>query len=181
MPDAGGKGSEQRQHVLAARVNAEEERRLRRAADAQGISVGAFIGQAVVLAGWPAGTTTGSFQRTRGFQPRLPRRPVASWGRHKRTTAPQTTQDRSASGQLPAQRSAASCEVMDRGASADRRQLLLILEPADLRSLAVTIGQHTVFLPALDQPRPFEATAVALDALASAPGPRPGLLGTEVP
>jgi uncharacterized protein (DUF1778 family) len=34
--------------LLAARVNADEERRIRRAADAEGVSVAAFIRQAVL-------------------------------------------------------------------------------------------------------------------------------------
>jgi hypothetical protein len=63
----------------------------------------------------------------------------------------------------------------------DLRQLLLVREPVELRSLAVTIGRHTVFLPTLDQPRSFGATAAALGALAAAPGRRPRLLGKEVP
>jgi uncharacterized protein (DUF1778 family) len=47
-----GSEQRQRQRLLAARVNAEEERRIRRAADAEGVSVAAFIRQAVLtLAG----------------------------------------------------------------------------------------------------------------------------------
>jgi hypothetical protein len=71
--------------------------------------------------------------------------------------------------------------MIDEHAPADRRQLLLVREPAELRSLAVAIGQHTIFLPAFEDPRPFEATAAALGARAAAPGPRPRLLGAEVP
>jgi uncharacterized protein (DUF1778 family) len=43
-----GSEQRQRQRLLAARVSAEEERRIRQAADAQGVSVGAFIRQAVL-------------------------------------------------------------------------------------------------------------------------------------
>lgn len=71
--------------------------------------------------------------------------------------------------------------MIDTQAPADRRQLLMVREPAELHSLAVSIGQHTIYLPAPDQPRPFEDTAAALGALAAAPGPRPQLLGAAVP
>jgi uncharacterized protein (DUF1778 family) len=43
-----GSEQRQRQHLLAARVNAEEESRIRRAANAQGVSVAAFIRAAVL-------------------------------------------------------------------------------------------------------------------------------------
>lgn len=71
--------------------------------------------------------------------------------------------------------------MIDAEAPADRRQLLLVREPAELRSLAVVMGQHTIYLPALEQPRPFQETAAALGTLAAAPGPRPQLRGAEVP
>jgi hypothetical protein len=71
-------------------------------------------------------------------------------------------------------------DMIDCDAPADRRQLLVIREPVELRSLAVSIGQHTLFLPAPDEPRPFQTIAEELGELAAAVR-RPRLLGAEVP
>jgi hypothetical protein len=74
-----------------------------------------------------------------------------------------------------------SLTMIDDRAPPGGRQLLLVREPAELRSLAVTMGRHMVFLPAPDEPQPFAATAAALGAHAEAPRPRLRLLGKEVP
>lgn len=71
--------------------------------------------------------------------------------------------------------------MIDDTASLDRRQVLIVREPAELRSLAVVIGRHTVFLPSPENPQPFEATATALATLSATPVPRPQLVGKEIP
>lgn len=43
----------------------------------------------------------------------------------------------------------------DLGASRERRQLLVVEEPAEMRSLAVVLGRHTVFLPGVMEPQPL--------------------------
>jgi hypothetical protein len=45
---------------------------------------------------------------------------------------------------------------------ADRRDLLVVQEPHELRSLAVVLGRYTVFLPGLEDPQPFMSLASAL-------------------
>src|SRR6266496_4279289 len=50
----------------------------------------------------------------------------------------------------------------DPDAAADRRDLLVVQEPHELRSLAVVLGRYTVFLPGLEDPQPFMSLASAL-------------------
>lgn len=50
----------------------------------------------------------------------------------------------------------------DPAAPPGRRQLLLVEEPAEMRSLAVVLGRHTVFLPRVEEPRTMDEIADGL-------------------
>lgn len=52
--------------------------------------------------------------------------------------------------------------LFDPAAPRERRQVLVVQEPDELRSLAVVLGRHTVFLPGLEDPQPFDALSAAL-------------------
>ncbi len=52
--------------------------------------------------------------------------------------------------------------MVDPAAPRQRRQLLIVQEPHNLRSLAVVLGRHMVFLPGLEDPQPFQTLAAAL-------------------
>jgi HNH endonuclease len=63
----------------------------------------------------------------------------------------------------------------------DRRQMLLVREPHELRSLAVVLGRYTVYLPGLEDPQPFEDLSAALARLSAQKPPRPQLVGGQIP
>jgi hypothetical protein len=71
--------------------------------------------------------------------------------------------------------------MVDLGAPRDRRELLVVREPNELRSLAVVLGRYTVFLPGLEDPQPFEAISAALAQFAELPTPRPRYVGKSIP
>jgi hypothetical protein len=71
--------------------------------------------------------------------------------------------------------------MIDQAAPRERRRLLVVREPEELRSLAVVLGSHTVFLPGLEDPQPFEVISAALARLSAMPTPRPQLVGKEIP
>jgi hypothetical protein len=52
--------------------------------------------------------------------------------------------------------------LFDPGAAPDSRDLVVVQEPHELRSLAVVLGRYTVFLPGLEDPQPFMSLAFAL-------------------
>jgi hypothetical protein len=70
--------------------------------------------------------------------------------------------------------------LLDLDASPERRELLIVREPAELRSLAVVVGRYTVFVPWLEEPQSFEDLAGALGRLPGAP-PRVHFSGKKVP
>ena len=71
--------------------------------------------------------------------------------------------------------------MVDPDAPQDRRQLLVVQEPDELRSLAVRLGRHTVFLPGPERPQPFETLSAALARFSELPTPRPQLVGKQIP
>jgi hypothetical protein len=71
--------------------------------------------------------------------------------------------------------------MMDLAAPRDRRRLLLVREPHELRSLAVVLGHYTVYLPGTEDPQPFEDLSAALAGLSAQKPPRPQLVGGEIP
>jgi hypothetical protein len=71
--------------------------------------------------------------------------------------------------------------MVDLAAPRDRRQLLLVREPHELRSLAVVLGHHTVYLPGLEDPQPFGDLSAALARLTTQKPPRPQLVGKQIP
>ena len=72
-------------------------------------------------------------------------------------------------------------DVLDLGAPAERRQLLVVREPTELRSLAVALGGYTVFLPWIEDPQPFEDLAAALKRLFGTVTLRVYFSGKEIP
>ncbi len=52
--------------------------------------------------------------------------------------------------------------LVDPDAAPDNRDLVVVQEPHELRSLAVVLGRYTVFLPGLEDPQPFMTLASAL-------------------
>jgi hypothetical protein len=56
--------------------------------------------------------------------------------------------------------------LSDPGAVPDRRDLVVVQEPHELRSFAVVLGRYTVFLPGLEDPQPFMSLASALSSSA---------------
>jgi hypothetical protein len=71
--------------------------------------------------------------------------------------------------------------LVDPGADQTRRQLFFVEEPTKLRSLVVTLGPHTVFLPDPSEPRPFEDISAILEELSQAPSPPHQFTGKEIP
>ena len=72
--------------------------------------------------------------------------------------------------------------LLDPGASPERRQLIVVQEPDELRSLAVMLGQYTVFLPSfMGDPQPFDVLAPALARFSALAPPRPQYVGKQVP
>jgi hypothetical protein len=71
--------------------------------------------------------------------------------------------------------------MVDPAAPRDRRQLLLVREPHELRSLAVILGRYTVYLPGLEDPQPFEDLSASLARLSAQAPPRPQLVGKQIP
>ena len=71
--------------------------------------------------------------------------------------------------------------MVDLAASRDRRQLFIVQEPEELRSIAVILGRYTVLLPWVEDPQPFEALSNALAQYSELPRPRPQLTGKHVP
>jgi HNH endonuclease len=72
--------------------------------------------------------------------------------------------------------------LLDPGASPERRQLLVVQDPHELRSLAVVLGRYTVFLPGLEEnPQPFAALATVLARFFALPMPRRQCVGKQVP
>jgi hypothetical protein len=71
--------------------------------------------------------------------------------------------------------------MVDLAARRDRRQMLLVREPHELRSLAVVLGPHTVYLPGLEDPQTFEDLSAALARLSAQAPPRPQLVGKQIP
>jgi hypothetical protein len=71
--------------------------------------------------------------------------------------------------------------MIDQAAPRERRRLLVVREPEELRSLAVVLGSHTVFLPGLEDPQPLEVISAALARLSGLLTPRPQLVGKEIP
>lgn len=57
--------------------------------------------------------------------------------------------------------------LLDPAAMSDRRDLVLVQEPHELRSLAVVLGRYTVFLPGLEDPQPLISLASALSGSAA--------------
>jgi hypothetical protein len=73
-------------------------------------------------------------------------------------------------------------DLLDLGAPPERRQLLIVREPAELHSLAVVLGRYTVFLPWIEDPQSFEDLAAALKRLCGTPTPPPvHFSGKEIP
>jgi hypothetical protein len=52
--------------------------------------------------------------------------------------------------------------LVDPDAAPDNRDLVVVQEPHELRSLAVVLGRYTVFLPGLEDPQPFMSLGSAL-------------------
>jgi len=72
--------------------------------------------------------------------------------------------------------------LFDLGASRERRQLLVVEEPAEMRSLAVVLGRHTVFLPGVMEPQqPFDALAAALARYSALPTPHRQCVRKQMP
>jgi hypothetical protein len=65
-------------------------------------------------------------------------------------------------------------------ASPERRQLLIVQEPHELRSLAVVLDRYTVFLPSPEDPQPFEALSTALAQFPVAPTSPPQLARKKI-
>jgi hypothetical protein len=55
--------------------------------------------------------------------------------------------------------------LADPAAMPYRRDLVVVQEPYELRSLAVVLGRYTVFLPGLEDPQPFMSLGAALSKL----------------
>ena len=72
-------------------------------------------------------------------------------------------------------------DLLDPGAPAERRQLLIVREPAELRSLTVVLGRYTVFLPWIEDPQPFEDLAAALKRRFGTATPSVHFSGKEIP
>jgi hypothetical protein len=70
--------------------------------------------------------------------------------------------------------------LRDPGASPERRQLLIVQEPPELRSLAVVLGRYTVFLPSPADPQPFEALSTALAQFPVVPTSPPQLARKKI-
>ena len=60
----------------------------------------------------------------------------------------------------------------DPTADSGRRQLLIVEEPAEMRSLAVVLGRHTVFLPWVAEPRSMSEIAAGLASYSALPASR---------
>jgi hypothetical protein len=72
--------------------------------------------------------------------------------------------------------------LRDSNSPRDRRQLLVVDEPADLRSLAVVIGRYTVFLPSWLEPQPVDTLAAAVAARSASSDPdRFQWVGKQIP
>jgi hypothetical protein len=69
----------------------------------------------------------------------------------------------------------------DPSAPGERRQLLLVEEPARMRSLAVVLGRHTVFLPSVTEPRSFDDLAAALAWYSALSAPRRQCVRKDIP
>jgi hypothetical protein len=54
--------------------------------------------------------------------------------------------------------------LLDPAAPSDRRRLLDVREPVELRGLAVTMGRHTVLLPSAGAPQSLAELAAGLTA-----------------
>jgi hypothetical protein len=63
----------------------------------------------------------------------------------------------------------------------ERRQLLVVQEPTQMRSLAVVLGRHTVFLPWVTEPKPFDELAATLQWYSALPGPQRECVRKHVP
>lgn len=69
----------------------------------------------------------------------------------------------------PAQSILPPIEFFDPAAPRECRQLLVVQEPAEMRSLAVVLGRHTVFLPWATEPKSFDELAAALEWYSALP------------
>jgi hypothetical protein len=65
-------------------------------------------------------------------------------------------------------------------ASPERRQLYIVQEPHELRSLAVVLDRYTVFLPSPEDPQPFEALSTALAQFPVVPTSPPQLARKKI-
>ncbi len=63
----------------------------------------------------------------------------------------------------------------------ERRELLIVQQPEELRSIAVVLGRYTVFLPSFVNPQPVDALAAGLAQYFALPSPRPPYVGKQVP
>ncbi|MEV4130586.1 hypothetical protein AB0J72_00255 [Dactylosporangium sp. NPDC049742] len=71
--------------------------------------------------------------------------------------------------------------LRDRTAAPDQRRILLVEQPDDLRSVAVTFGQRLILLPGIDQPQTSHQLHDAVTARSTDGDPRADLQGKEVP
>jgi len=62
--------------------------------------------------------------------------------------------------------------LVDPDAAPDNRDLVIVQDPHELRSLAVVLGRYTVFLSGLEDPQPFMSLASALSGSPVQPGRR---------
>lgn len=69
----------------------------------------------------------------------------------------------------PAQSILPPIEFFDPAAPRECRQLLVVQEPAEMRSLAVVLGRHTVFLPWATEPKSFNELTAALERYSALP------------
>lgn len=71
--------------------------------------------------------------------------------------------------------------LRDRTAADDQRRILLVEQPDDLRSVAVTFGQRLILLPGIDRPQTSHQLHDAITARSTDAAPPADLHGKEVP
>jgi hypothetical protein len=69
----------------------------------------------------------------------------------------------------------------DPTAPRERRQLLIVEEPAEMRSLAVTFGRHAVFLPWVAEPKSMNEIAAGLAWYSALPASRRQCTRKQIP
>jgi HNH endonuclease len=69
----------------------------------------------------------------------------------------------------------------DPAAASGRRQLLIVEEPAEMRSLAVVLGRHTVFLPWVAEPKSMDEIAAGLAWYSALPASRRRCTRKQIP